>query len=86
MKKRLRKKRHLAEFQALGFYVTGTLDDALDDAKADRLLDDWIEFIESRGLVCGGGFGPFDARPRGLSFYLAPTVISVILPVKRSHR
>ncbi len=53
MRRRQRKKLHLAEFIALGFYVTGTL---RSGAYSDQLLDDWIDFVESRGLRCGGSF------------------------------
>ena len=67
MKKRLRKKLRLREFQALGFGVTGTLAESVDDARLDRLLDEIIEFVESRGLVCGGGLSP---RERSLSFFV----------------
>lgn len=64
MRRRLRKKLHLGEFQALGFEVGGTLVDQLDDVQADRLLEDWMVFVESRGLVCGGGFQTREERFR----------------------
>lgn len=68
MRKRLRKKLHLAEFQSLGFLVSGRLCEPIDGARIDRLLDDFIGFIESRGLVCGGGFG--GPREPSVSFYV----------------
>ena len=60
MKKRLRKKLHLGEFQVLGFEVTGALAESVEDAGLDGLLDDLIDFVESRDLVCGSALSPRD--------------------------
>ena len=54
MRKRLRKKLHVGEFQVFGFRITGMLAESVDHGRANRLFDEWIEFIESRGLFCGG--------------------------------
>lgn len=67
MKKRLRKKLHLAEYRALGFRVEGVLIDSLDAEGSDRMFDDWINFIEARGITCGGGMS---LTPPQLSMYV----------------
>jgi len=54
MKKRLRKKLALGEFQNFLFEVRFSFDPSVD---ADALMDDWIEVIEANGLFCGGGGG-----------------------------
>lgn len=67
MNRRVRKKKHVAEFNTLGFEVTCTFDPALVDV--DRFLDDWIAFAEANDLAIGGGmddkqFGQFVTRVR----------------------
>lgn len=58
MKKRLRKKLHVAEFREFGFEVSFRLPDDLDEAGLDRFFDSFIaEAIEGHGLMCGGGCG-----------------------------
>ncbi len=57
MKRRLRKKKRLGEFQELGFDVTATLRDGLSDAELGAFLDRWIDAIEQRRLAFGGGGG-----------------------------
>lgn len=58
MKKRLRKKLHLGEFQELGFQVRFRLPDDWHEADLERFLDAFImDAIEREGLVCGGGCG-----------------------------
>lgn len=52
MKKRLRKKRHMGEFQELGFEVVISL----IDKSLDSFLDSWVvDAIDKHGLNCGGG-------------------------------
>lgn len=68
MRRRLRKKKRLAEFIELGFLVRAKLVPALDDPCFDAFLDRWIDAIEARGLVFGGGgrrdaFEGFVTRP-----------------------
>ncbi len=59
MRRRLRKKRRLAEFAEYGFDVAYQLDPASGSAAAEALLDRFIEqAIEAHGLLCGGGGGP----------------------------
>jgi uncharacterized protein len=55
MRRRLRKKRRLGEFIELGFLVRAELVPALDDPAFDAFLDRWIDAVEARGLVFGGG-------------------------------
>lgn len=55
MKRRLRKKKHVAEFRELGFEVTARLRNGLSQAEFDALLGRWIDAIEARGLGFGGG-------------------------------
>jgi uncharacterized protein YggL (DUF469 family) len=40
---------------ALGFRVVLESGAELDDAGHDIFLDAWIDFLENRGLYCGGG-------------------------------
>jgi uncharacterized protein YggL (DUF469 family) len=40
---------------ALGFHVVMESATELDSEQHDRLLDAWIDFLEARGLYCGGG-------------------------------
>jgi len=53
-KQRIRKKRRLGEFKELGFEIRGTFTPGVNH---DRLLDDLIDFVESRDLGIGGSFG-----------------------------
>jgi uncharacterized protein YggL (DUF469 family) len=54
MKKRLRKKRHLKEFQELGFELNIEYDPAVD---IDKIIDEVDKVIDSFNLCCGGGGG-----------------------------
>ena len=58
--RRLRKKLRVGEFQELGFDVTFTLRDGLDE---DQLMNFWDAFIlqaiEQNGLAFGGGTSGF---------------------------
>lgn len=69
MKKRLRKKKHIGEFQQLGFNVKFDLDvvwsNKGDQLWMDFLLDEIIDLAESRKLLIGGGL-----CPKGSSFYV----------------
>ncbi len=55
MRKRLRKKRRLGEFAEFGFSISFEMDDAIGNEERNKLLDRWIEAIESAGLQFGGG-------------------------------
>ncbi len=55
LKKRLRKKYHLNEFQKLGFEVLVNFKKEMDETRFDRFRHRFIGEIESHGLVCGGG-------------------------------
>lgn len=57
MKKRLRKKHRLGEFQEFGFDLQLTLAPGLDDRAIEDFLDSFLlEAIEAHGLLAGGGF------------------------------
>jgi len=56
VKKRLRKKLRLAEFQELGFEVFFRVADNTTDDIFDGVVDAFIAHaIEANGLMCGGG-------------------------------
>jgi uncharacterized protein YggL (DUF469 family) len=56
VKKRLRKKLHVGEFQELGFEVCFRVADNLSHDAFHTVVDVLIsEAIEAHGLVCGGG-------------------------------
>ncbi len=55
MKKRLRKKKRLGEFDQIGFGLEVTF--IVADSDYDILYDAFIDFIESLNLCCGGGLG-----------------------------
>lgn len=58
--RRLRKKLRIGEFQELGFGVTITLREGLDEARLTVFWDDFIrEAIERNGLAYGGGMSGF---------------------------
>ena len=57
MRKRLRKKKHLAEFRQLGFELAFRYHDESEDSN-DRLVEAFlVEAIEARDLQFGGGGG-----------------------------
>ena len=56
MRKRLRKKLHVGEFQELGFEVHFQVVDNLSHDAFDAVVDAFIiQAIAAHGLVCGGG-------------------------------
>ena len=55
MKRRLRKKLHLAEFTEFAFDVRATFVPPLDGAQNEAFLDRLIDAVEARGLRFGGG-------------------------------
>lgn len=55
LKRRLRKKYHLGEFQELGFELFTALKPDLSEEDFDKFLDDFIEEIERNKLTFGGG-------------------------------
>jgi uncharacterized protein len=56
VKRRLRKKRHLREFQELGFRVVFRFTSGLTVDQCNDLEDRFVlEAIEAHSLVCGGG-------------------------------
>ena len=59
MKKRLRKKLKRSEFQELGFFVTGTFN-SVEETALDTFFEKLIEFAESSGMQCGGGYNSED--------------------------
>lgn len=61
MKKRLRKKLRLHEFQEMGFEVQFDFTHEKSEAEIDTFWDEKIEFVESQGLFIGGGITNFFA-------------------------
>ena len=58
MRRRLRKKKRLGEFQELGFEINFHFPHGLATEEQDELLDEWIiQAIERNDLAFGGGFG-----------------------------
>ncbi|HSK73649.1 MAG TPA: 50S ribosome-binding protein YggL [Pyrinomonadaceae bacterium] len=57
LKKRLRKKYHLGEFQELGFEIFTELKSGLNEKDFNRFVDDFIDEIERNKLLFGGGGG-----------------------------
>ena len=55
MNKRLRKKRHLGEFQEFGCAVHGALRPALVGPALHAFVDRLLAIVEGRGLALGGG-------------------------------
>ncbi len=56
MRRRLRKKRRVGEYQEFGFDATYTPATGLSASDCNKLLDAFIEqAIEANGLACGGG-------------------------------
>jgi uncharacterized protein YggL (DUF469 family) len=55
MRKRLRKKKHLKEFQELGFQVEWRFAPPLTLEEIDPFWDGWIDLMEANRLSFGGG-------------------------------
>ncbi len=55
MKKRLRKKKCVGEFQEMGFQLDATYPEH-SEAELDALMDQFLLKIEELGMYCGGGF------------------------------
>lgn len=67
MRKRLRKKLHVGEFQELGFEVGFRLPEGAAFEEIGPILDAFLEeAIEANGLVAGGG-----GRPDDQSFFVS---------------
>lgn len=58
MNKRLRKKKHVGEFDTLGFEIEVTWIRPLTPDLIEWILDDLIEWAEARHMGCGGVIGP----------------------------
>ncbi len=54
LKRRLRKKNHLGEFQELGFEIFVNLEKDFDKFEFDKFTDDFIDEIEKNNLQFGG--------------------------------
>lgn len=54
MKKRLRRKLRLAEFQELGFEITVRFNPGVDDEGVESFLDRLVETVEARELIVLG--------------------------------
>ena len=57
MRKRLRKKHRVREYQELGFELAFRLPASLSDAQVMEFWDRFIDEVEARGLLCGGASG-----------------------------
>lgn len=57
MKKPLRKKLRVVEFQELGFDLCFQSSDDVPDAELETFWDAFIAAVEARGLMCGGACG-----------------------------
>jgi uncharacterized protein len=55
MKKRLRKKKHVGEFQEFGFQINLELKPNYSLMETELLFDELIELIEQENLLFGGG-------------------------------
>jgi uncharacterized protein YggL (DUF469 family) len=55
MKRRLRKKLRLKEFQEMGFHLSYRFAQGVSAEARDRHLAEFIDFIEGHQLTCGGG-------------------------------
>ncbi len=73
MKKRLRKKLHLKEFQELGFSVYCTYLCKTNEEE-EKLIWDFIEMIEDLNLCVGGGYGNNNDMDYFVSYYGRGTV------------
>ncbi|GAB2789691.1 uncharacterized protein YggL (DUF469 family) [Hymenobacter luteus] len=62
MKKRLRKKKHLAEFKEFGWYVDYQFESVSEEADF-AFWDMLIEEVEALGLMIGGSTTSFFAHP-----------------------
>ena len=58
LKKRLRKKFHLAEFQESCFEISAELKADLSNDEFDKFFDDFIDEVEKKRLNFGGGGTP----------------------------
>lgn len=60
MRKRLRKKKRLGEFQEWAFHVLAELVEGLSDPDLEVFVDRWIDAVEARNLGFCGGCGQAD--------------------------
>lgn len=58
LKRRLRKKFHIGEFQELGFEISVEFKSNLSETDFDKFYNEFIEEIEENKLLFGGGGGP----------------------------
>jgi len=61
MKKRLRKKKHVGEFQQFGFDVDASLRSNMDREALSAFSDRFIAHVEANNLAFGGAIGPMVA-------------------------
>ena len=55
LKRRLRKKNHLGEFQELGFEISVNFKKNTDETEFDKFLSEFIDEIENKDWQFGGG-------------------------------
>jgi uncharacterized protein len=76
LKRRLRKKLHVGEFQVFGFEVSVKFKSNLSETDSDKLYDEFIGEIEANKLLFGGG-GGFESMQgfvTGSKNYQSPTI------------
>lgn len=78
VKRRLRKKLHLCEFQELGFYLSYQLASDLIPEAANRHWEELIDCIEANKLVCAGG-----GDTGGLEYFVAHVPKGSVSPEQR---
>lgn len=69
MKKRLRKKLHVGEFQELGFHAEFILP-SREKVLIDEYMDAFIDLVEAQGLCCGGGCHPIEGNRQSFGFFV----------------
>lgn len=71
-RRRLRKQYKQREFELFDFFIQG-FTVSVTEKQADDFLDEFIDFVEARGLGFGGGFSPTGSVPGEFrfSFYVS---------------
>ena len=77
LKRRLRKKLHVGEFQEFGFEVLIKFKSNLDEAGFDKFVDEFIDKVEENKLLFGGGGGAdaWSGFITTLANYQSPSIV-----------
>ena len=62
LNRRQRKKLRVGEFQELVFEVNIRFGQSMEGPRLDAFIDEFIDLIESRRLIAGGGCGQLEAQ------------------------